>query len=211
MADRLDAAGFPDEVDELVRSAPEFRPVVDRHGVPAFWRRPEGIATLVRIILEQQVSLAAAATLYRRIRAELGGISAARLVAAGPERLHALGMTRQKARYCHTLGQAVQSGQLSFAALRRSSDEEAISALIALPGIGPWTAGAYVMAAMRRRDVWPPGDLALERAITRLLPHADSAELARTGERWRPRRAVAARLLWHYYRAEVVTSAGTTS
>ncbi|MEJ2602431.1 MAG: DNA-3-methyladenine glycosylase 2 family protein [Gammaproteobacteria bacterium] len=209
MADRLDEAGFAREVSRLARCAPEFRTVVRRHGVPAFWRRSEGIETLVRIILEQQVSLSAAATLYRRIRRELGGITAGRLVAAGPERLHDLGMTRQKARYCHALGEAVKSGQLSFPALRRSSDEEAIARLTALPGIGPWTAGAYVMAAMRRRDVWPPGDLALERAIARLLPEADPAELARTGERWRPRRAVAARLLWHYYRAEVVPSGRT--
>lgn len=204
MDQRIDTAEFPREVRALARAAPEFRPVVRRHGIPAFWRRPEGIETLVRIILEQQVSLAAAATLYRRIRGELGGISAQRLVQAGPERLHRLGMTRQKARYCHALGEAVQSRRLSFAALARAGNEEAIATLTALPGIGPWTAGAYVMAAMRRRDVWPPGDLALERAIERLLPDADTAELASGGERWRPRRAVAARLLWHYYRAEIV-------
>lgn len=204
MTERIDTSEFPREVRALARAAPEFRPVIRRHGIPAFWRRPEGIETLVRIILEQQVSLAAAATLYRRIRAELGGISARRLLAAGPERLHRLGMTRQKARYCHALGEAVQSRRLSFAALARAGDEEAIAMLTALPGIGPWTAGAYVMAAMRRRDVWPPGDLALERAIERLLPELDTAELARSGARWRPRRAVAARLLWHYYRAEIV-------
>src|SRR6056297_2229493 len=204
MDQRIDTDEFPREVRSLARAAPEFRPVVRRHGIPAFWRRPEGIETLVRIILEQQVSMAAAATLYRRIRGELGGISARRLVEAGPARLHRLGMTRQKARYCHALGEAVQSRRLSFAALARAGNDEAIAALTALPGIGPWTAGAYVMAAMRRRDVWPPGDLALKRAIERLLPDADTRELAASGERWRPRRAVAARLLWHYYRAEVV-------
>ncbi len=205
MDPRIDTADFPREVRALARVAPEFRPVIARHGIPAFWRRPEGIETLVRIILEQQVSLAAAGTLYRRIRAELGGISARRLVAAGPERLHRLGMTRQKARYCHALGEAVQGRRLSFASLSRAANQEALEMLTALPGIGPWTAGAYVMAAMRRRDVWPPGDLALERAIRRLLPGADTVALARSGERWRPRRAVAARLLWHYYRAEIVS------
>lgn len=204
MNQRIDIGDFPAEVGALVRRAPEFRPVIARHGIPDFWRRPQGIETLVRIILEQQVSLAAAGTLYRRIRGELGGLSARRLVAAGPERLHRLGMTRQKARYCYELGRAVRSRRLSFAALARASDQEALDALTALPGIGPWTAGAYVMAAMRRRDVWPPGDLALERAIERLLPAADTAALARHGERWRPRRAIAARLLWHYYRRELV-------
>lgn len=200
---RIETADFPREVRALARRAPEFRPVLSRHGIPPFWRRPEGIETLVRIILEQQVSLAAAGTLYRRIRGELGGVSARRLVAAGPERLHALGMTRQKARYCHALGEAVRSRRLSFPALHRAGDQEAIAMLTELPGIGPWTAGAYLMAAMRRPDVWPPGDLALQRAIARLLPEADAAELAGHGERWRPRRAVAARLLWHYYRAEI--------
>ena len=201
MDQRIDTDEFPREVRSLARAAPEFRPVVRRHGIPAFWRRPEGIETLVRIILEQQVSLAAAATLYRRIRGELGGISARRLVEAGPARLHRLGMTRQKARYCHALGEAVQSRRLSFVPGAGQGSEGQPAAL---HGIGPWTAGAYVMAAMRRRDVWPPGDLALERAIERLLPDADTRELAASGERWRPRRAVAARLLWHYYRAEVV-------
>lgn len=204
MTERMDNADFRRETHALARSAPEFRPVLERHGIPAFWRRPQGIQTLVRLILEQQVSLAAAGTLFRRIRAELGGISARRLVAAGPERLHGLGMTRQKARYCFALGEAVQNRQLSFAELGWADDEEALDMLTSLPGIGPWTAGAYLMAAMRRPDAWPPGDLAIARAIERLLPHADTAELTRSGERWRPRRAVAARLLWHYYRAEVV-------
>src|SRR6056297_1789018 len=183
MDQRIDTDEFPREVRSLARAAPEFRPVVRRHGIPAFWRRPEGIETLVRIILEQQVSLAAAATLYRRIRGELGGISARRLVEAGPARLHRLGMTRQKARYCHALGEAVQSRRLSFAALARAGNEEAIATLSALPGIGPWTAGAYVMAAMRRRDVWPPGDPPLERAIGGRLPEANTRELAAGGER----------------------------
>lgn len=156
MAERIDIDDFPREVRTLARRAPEFRGVIARHGIPAFWRRPEGIETLVRIIPEQQVSLAAAGTLYRRIRAELGGLSATRLAAAGPERLHAMGMTRQKARYCHTLAEAVRSRRFSFGALARASDEEALATLTALPGIGPWTAGAYVMAAMRRRDAWPP-------------------------------------------------------
>lgn len=204
MVERIDPHSFPTEVRRLLARAPEFRPLVRRHGIPVFWRRPEGVGTLVQIILEQQVSLAAAATLYRRIRRELGGVSARRLTEAGPERLRALGLTRQKARYCHALGMAVRERRFSVGALSRMGDDEAIAALMALPGIGPWTAAAYVMAALGRPDVWPPGDLALARAIADLLPEEDTDELARSGRRWRPRRAVAARLLWHHYRAELV-------
>ena len=195
----LTADSFAQEARSLARCHPELNQIVQDHGLPKFWSRPERFETLVKIILEQQVSLKSAASLYRRIHGELGGMSSRRLKAAGPRRLHDLGMTRQKARYCHELAIAVSSRKLSLKRLRELSDETVVGQLTALPGIGPWTANAYVMLAMGRIDAWPPGDLALLRAIEELLPDEDTTALARTGDRWRPKRAVAARLIWHYY------------
>ena len=195
----LNAESFTREARFLAKLHPELNQVVQNHGLPEFWSRPERFETLVKIILEQQVSLKSAASLYRRIHAELGGMSSRRLKAAGAERLHELGMTRQKARYCYELAVAVTSRKLSLKKLRELHDDEIIEQLTALPGIGPWTANAYLMLAMRRVDAWPPGDLALLRAIEEIFPGGDVNELARTGARWRPRRALAARLIWHYY------------
>ncbi|MDF1504672.1 DNA-3-methyladenine glycosylase 2 family protein [Roseisolibacter sp. H3M3-2] len=189
-------------VRELAARDPALAAVVARHGPPPMWGRPRGFATLARIVLEQQVSLASAATLYARVEASLGGFTPATVGAAGEEGLRALGLTRQKARYVHALAGAVSSGALALDALHRAPDAEVEARLVALPGIGPWTAGVYLLMALRRPDAWPPGDLALHKAIMRAdgLPRLPaSAEATALAERWRPWRAVAARILWHGY------------
>lgn len=196
----LDSPAFRDAVEALAASHREMAAIVERWGVPDYWRRAPGTDTLARIILEQQVSLAAAATLHRRLCRTLGGaLSARRLAATGAERLHALGVTRQKARYCVALASAVTERRLSLAGLARRPDAEALAELVALPGIGPWTASIYLIAALRRPDVWPPGDLALERALEAHFGPARAGRLAADGARWRPLRSVAAQLLWHDY------------
>lgn len=180
--------------------------IVAAHGPPPLWARPQGFPTLVRIVLEQQVSLASAATLFARVRGELGGrVTPAAVLAAGEAGLRSLGLTRQKARYVHGLAEHVAGGALPLAELARLPDDRAAERLVRVPGIGPWTAGIYLLMALRRPDVWPPGDLALHRALARLLgrpepPAADEA--AALARRWRPWRAVAARILWHGYLAE---------
>jgi DNA-3-methyladenine glycosylase II len=189
-------------VRELSARDPALAAIVARHGPPPLWARPRGFATLARIVLEQQVSLASAATLFARVDAALGGFTPGAVAAAGEDGLRALGLTRQKARYVAALADAVRSGAFPLDALHRRSDAEAESALVALPGIGPWTAGVYLLMALGRPDAWPPGDLALHKAIMRAeglerLP--GSAEATALAERWRPWRAVAARILWHGY------------
>ena len=172
--------------------------------MPGFWCRRAGVESLFRIILEQQISVAAARTLFRRVSGSLGGMSARRVYEAGADGLRALGLSRQKARYCHELSRSVVERRLSIAGLARMGDEAAIAALCAQPGIGPWSASIYLMSALKRMDVWAPGDLALQRGIEDLFPGADTSALVQTGERWRPWRAVAARLVWHHYRCNLV-------
>ncbi|MEO1203277.1 MAG: DNA-3-methyladenine glycosylase 2 family protein, partial [Pseudomonadota bacterium] len=132
--------GFDYHVDTLCRRDPAISAIVARHGRPRYPRRAAGVKGLVRIILEQQVSMAAAYTLYRRLDAALGGITAKKLAETGQPGLRALGLTRQKARYCHTLGAAVHSRQLSLTGIARLPDEAAMAALVTMPGIGAWSA-----------------------------------------------------------------------
>jgi DNA-3-methyladenine glycosylase II len=168
------------------------------------WARRPGFSTLLRIILEQQVSLASAQALYHRLARTVRPFRPAGILALGRSGLQGLGLTRQKATYTHALADRVTSGQLALSRLGRCSDLEAREQLMQVPGIGPWTAGIYLLMALRRPDIWPPGDLALHKALGRL--HGSSPltmeEVERITLGWRPLRAIAARILWHSYLSE---------
>jgi DNA-3-methyladenine glycosylase II len=196
-------------VDHLVERDRGLARIVAAHGPPPLWARPAGFPTLVRIILEQQVSLASARSLFHRVATRLpGGMTADAVVTTGEAGLRALGMTRQKARYVFTLGACVQRGVIALSRIRSLSDAAAAGYLEQVPGIGPWTSSIYLLMAMRRPDVWPPGDLALQKALVRLrrLPETPTSERAALiARRWAPYRAVAARILWHGYLAERTT------
>ena len=199
----LNARSFPRYATALAAQYPELDAVVRRWGLPAFWCRSAGIESLFRIILEQQISFLAARSLARRVKDSLGGLTARRVYGAGQDGLRSLGLSRQKARYCHELARAVVERRLSIAGLSRMSDEDAIETLCMQPGIGPWSAAIYLMSALKRIDVWAPGDLALHRGVEDLFPGDDVSALAQTGDRWQPWRAVAARLVWHHYRCNL--------
>lgn len=173
-----------------------------RLGTPPLWGRQPGFATLVHIILEQQVSITAARTLFLRLKRDLGGMTAARVAATPVAALRRLGLTRQKAGYCHGLALRIVDGRLDLTAAARAPDEIGRRELLAVPGLGPWSVDIYYLMALRRPDVWPTGDLALAVAIQELegmarRPTRD--EQAHVARRWSPWRSVAARLLWAHY------------
>jgi DNA-3-methyladenine glycosylase II len=189
-------------VAELAARDPDLAAVVERFGPPPLWARRPGFSTLVRIILEQQVSLRSAAAAYARLQAVAGRVTPARVAAIGERDLCAAGLTRQKAAYCRGLANAIVAGGLDLDGLDGMPDDDVRSALIELPGIGPWTADIYLLMALRRPDVWPNGDLALARALQRVkrmrrAPGED--RMARVARTWAPWRAAAARVLWHFY------------
>lgn len=201
----LTRATLQDGVRALTARDRVLAEIVARHGPPPLWARPQGFPTLVRIILEQQVSLASAATLYARVARTIpGGITPDAVRDVGAEGLRALGLTRQKARYVAALAERVADGSLPLASLGRRPDAEAGALLMRSPGIGPWSAAIYLLMALRRPDVWPPGDLALHKAIGRACgcPTPGSDEATAMALRWSPWRAVAARVLWHAYLSE---------
>jgi DNA-3-methyladenine glycosylase II len=175
---------------------------VERYGSPPLWSREPSYATLVHLILEQQVSLASAQAAFDRLRAALGGtVEPAPLLRLTDGELRAIGFSRQKTGYARTLANAMLDG-FNLAGLETLSDDEVRTALIAMPGIGPWTADIFLTMCLLRPDVWPHGDLALATSARDLLELEDRptfAELGTIAERWHPYRAVAARILWHDY------------
>ncbi len=176
--------------------------VVTRFGPPPLWARRPGYTTLAKIILEQQVSQASAAAIYRRLHRTIGGVTQERVLSAGERGLRGAGLTRQKAAYCVGIAQAIRRGDLDLRQLGRMDGPAARSVLIQVHGIGPWTADVYLLMALRQPDVWPHGDLALAKAVIqvkkmRKLPSYD--RLTRMAVQWSPWRAVAARIVWHHY------------
>lgn len=190
-------------VRELVARDARLAAIVRSYGPPPLFARPRGFATLVWIILEQQVSLASARALFEKLRRALHGAVTPDAVAdLGEPGLVALGCTRQKARYLSGLAERIVRRELELERIARLDDADAEVALLDVPGIGPWTAGVYLLMALRRPDVWPPGDLGLHKSMAEVecLPHVPSSlEAAEYALRWKPWRAVAARLLWHAY------------
>ena len=201
----LDETTFAAAATELASRDPALASIVERHGIPGFWSREPGLPTLVLLILEQQVSLASARAAYDRLVGRLGGLTTAGILVSTDEELRADGFSRQKTRYVRALATAIEDGSLDLNAIGSRDDDEVRRALVALPGIGPWTAEVYLLSALRRPDTWPVGDIALQEAARRALrldERPTQEALAAIGEAWRPHRASAARLLWHLYLSE---------
>ncbi|MPZ51453.1 MAG: DNA-3-methyladenine glycosylase 2 family protein [Acidimicrobiia bacterium] len=201
----LEPSGFAEAVELLTRDDADLASVVANHGIPEMWGRPPGFPSLVLFILEQQVSLASGKAVFERLRRGLGEMTPEAVLAGGPAKIRDAGVTRQKTTYLLELSEALLAGRFDLAALTHVDDSTARSRLLELNGVGPWTADVYLLSCLRRPDMWPVGDRALQVGVGELLGLAnppDSVQLEAIGERWRPLRAVAARLIWHNYLRE---------
>ncbi|MGL4609471.1 MAG: DNA-3-methyladenine glycosylase family protein [Trueperaceae bacterium] len=174
--------------------------IYQRFGKPPTWQREPGFATLIHIILEQQVSLASAKAAYDKLSNYIE-VTPKNFLTLEDDTLKSLSFSRQKTRYGGALAQAIIDG-LSLEQLHSKSDDEIRDELIKLPGIGNWTIDIYLLMALNRPDILPVGDLALRiavREVKGLEQNPTSAELTELAKPWQPYRSYAAKLLWHYY------------
>jgi DNA-3-methyladenine glycosylase II len=198
----LTAAALSRGVNELAGRDPVLARIVGELGAPPLWARQPGFATLLHIILEQQVSLASAKAAFDRLATAASPLTPESFLLLDDAALKKIGFSRQKTSYGRHLSLALHSGTLDLNRLRKLDDGSVREELMKVKGIGAWTADIYLLLALRRQDVWPSGDLALAIATRRALSlgnHPSPARLDKIGERWRPWRAVAARILWHLY------------
>ncbi|MEK6286895.1 MAG: DNA-3-methyladenine glycosylase 2 family protein [Acidobacteriota bacterium] len=190
----------------LSRRDPDLGRVVKMFGAPPMWARESGFSTLLHIILEQQVSLASARAAHRKLLEAASPLTPGRFLELDDVALKAIGFSRQKTSYGRYLAQAIVEGLLDLDALRSMDDASVRSELIKIKGIGRWTADIYLLMVLRRPDIWPSGDLALAVAaqkVKRLGTRPTPEELDEMSAAWKPWRAVAARILWHYYLSEL--------
>ncbi len=196
-ADQLKAS-----IDSLAAIEPGFAQALTATGYPEPRIRERGYTTLLRTIVGQQVSVAAASSMWNKLAAKLGEECAPeKLLAEDFDSLRACGLSRQKQGYARSLAELVVTGALPLNALP-DDDEEAIAYLTQLKGIGRWSAEIYLLFAEGRPDVWPAGDLAVQEGVKRLLGMAERpAEKAtrEVAEKWRPHRGAAAIFTWHFY------------
>ena len=200
---RLTKKSLFDATKILAARDPHLGSIYKVHGVPPMWGRRPGFETLLRIVLEQQVSLVSARSMFARLSSNIQPFTPEAFITAGEARLRSLGVTRQKSHYCVQVSHAFTNGDLRRIA--SMSDEEAHATLLRIKGVGPWTANIYLLMALKRPDIWPDGDVALATAVGKLRKmkaRPSFVELAKMAEAWRPYRSVAARMLWQYYLGE---------
>jgi len=188
----------------LIAADPRLAPLLAKAGRPPLRRRPDGFAGLAGIVVSQQLSIASAAAIWKRLAAALEPLDHGAVLRARPARLARLGLSAPKIRTLKAVARAIDKGEIDLIALREHGADEAHGALTRLHGIGPWTADIYLLFCLGHADVWPAGDLALQEAMRRafaLKARPSKTEMVPLAEAWRPWRGVAACLLWSYYRA----------
>lgn len=198
----LSAEKLRDDLDAVALREPRLAVQLARIGYPEPRLRPRGFTTLLRTIVGQQVSVAAAASMWGKLEAELGpDFTPACLLARDFDTLRACGLSRQKQGYARSLCELMEAGALDFGSLP-ADDEEAITVLTRIKGIGRWSAEIYLLFAEGRPDIWPAGDLAVQEGVKRLLNlderPAEKATRA-LAESWSPQRGSMAIFTWHFY------------
>jgi DNA-3-methyladenine glycosylase II len=212
MIQQFDRSNYQTICDQLASSDPELQKIIDTHGYPPFWSRPNSFESLVHIILEQQVSLASALSALNKLKERVQELTPARILLLTDEEMRASYVSRQKSSYIKYLAEALLSGQLKLEELPHLPDEAVRAQLVALKGIGNWTADVYLMFALQRADIFPIGDLAAVNALKRVkqLPaKATQEEMLKITAQWQPYRTLGAMLLWHYYLSSPKQSAKT--
>ena len=202
MIHSFNAGNFHSLCDTIAKKDGHFASIIRQYGYPPMWTRRPGFATLIHIILEQQVSLASARAAFEKLKATIGTVTPAKLLALSDVEMKACYFSRQKTLYARHLAQAVVSKQLQLKKLQQLPDDTIRDTLIQIKGIGNWTVDVYMLFVLQRPDLFPVGDLAMINAlkeIKQLPKQIAKVELMSIAEKWRPYRSIATMLLWHYY------------
>ncbi|PAX52721.1 hypothetical protein CK510_17820 [Brunnivagina elsteri CCALA 953] len=189
-------------IQELTKCDEDLAYIIETHGYPPNWEREKGFIGLVRIILGQQVSVAAANSIYNRLQSLIIPLSPENFLKFDDAQLQAVGLSRQKILYIRNLANAITNRELNLDELERTDEAILRQELIKIKGIGEWTIDIYLMMSLQRPDAFPKGDLGVIIAYQKLknLPtRTTPKELEIIAEKWRPFRAIATRILWHYY------------
>lgn len=187
--------------DILAKGDEDIRHIIETYGYPPMWTRDNTFESIVRIILEQQVSLASALSALNKLKEQVGKVTPQAVLSLSDEQMRACYVSRQKMGYIRGVAQAIIGKQLNLKKLAVLSNDEVREQLITLKGIGHWTIDVYLMFVLQRVDLFPIGDLAIINAVKRLKKKSTATkdDILKISLRWQPLRTVASMLLWHYY------------
>lgn len=188
--------------DKLAKEFPYFKEVIQLYGYPPFFGRPNNFASLVQIILEQQVSLASARATYKKLKQTLKQVTPKSILQTPIETLKSCGITKQKTSYIINTANAINSKDLVLKNLEKCNNDEVIAKLITIKGIGFWTAEVYLIMILHRQNIFALGDIALINSCKQLLQlpkQTTTAEIEAITIQWQPYKTIAAFLLWWYY------------
>ncbi|MFN0216553.1 MAG: DNA-3-methyladenine glycosylase family protein [Saprospiraceae bacterium] len=205
MKANLDELTLKIAADWLAKRDPKLAFTLEKHGYPPLWDREPGFATLVYIILEQQVSLASARSAFLRLKNHITHITPSNFLKINDEQLLQIGFSRQKKAYSRGLAEAVLSGEFDFEILEQMPEHVLRPYMKRLKGIGDWTVDIYTLMSLLRPDVLPKGDIALYesfRTLHGLETRPDHHFFEENTQHWRPWRSVGVRMLWHFYLCE---------
>ena len=199
---QFNKSNFQQICNSLAKKDPQLKSIIQKYGHPPMWTRAASFATLIHIILEQQVSLASAKAAFEKLKEKVSIITPRNLLRLSDTEMRACYFSRQKTVYARCLAEAILCKQLVLKKITTSPDEDVRMTLKQIKGIGDWTADVYLLFALQRTDVFPIGDLAMINALKEIkgLPkHTTKEEILILAESWRPHRSVATMLLWHHY------------
>lgn len=188
--------------DKLARKDKDLRSVIKQYGYPPLWGRVPSFATLIHIILEQQVSLASAKAAFLKLEAKIGHITPEKVLLLTDEEMKACYFSRQKIIYARHLASSMMNGELSITELIKMDNENLRTTMKKLKGIGDWTVDVFMMMALHRCDCFPTGDIALMKSIKEVKSldnNTTKEEVLLIANKWKPYRTVAAFILWHAY------------
>ena len=188
--------------DRLGRKDKDLKGILRTYGYPPLWSRTASFATLIHIILEQQVSLASALAAFNKLKKKLGDITPEKILALSDEEMRACYFSRQKTIYAKHLAMEIDSGRLNLDALSILPDHLIREQLKQIKGIGDWTVDVYLLFALKRTDIFPVGDLAMINAfrdIKQLTNEVKREHIIEMVKPWQPYRSIGTILLWHHY------------